>query len=71
MTEFDDPGTVQFRLEGLVRQLSVPEFGVALGLYTALVSTSATYDPSRYKASALTPFLRYLHAILAHILARQ
>ena len=34
MTEFDDPGTVQFHLDGLVRQLSVPKFGVALGLYT-------------------------------------
>ncbi|PPR97522.1 hypothetical protein GOBAR_AA23148 [Gossypium barbadense] len=34
MTEFDDPGMVQFRLGGLVLQLSVPEFGVALGLYT-------------------------------------
>lgn len=34
MTEFDDPITVQFHLGGLVRQLSVPEFGVALGLYT-------------------------------------
>ncbi|KAK5775743.1 hypothetical protein PVK06_043681 [Gossypium arboreum] len=34
MTNFDDPGTVQFRLGGLVRQLSVPEFEIALGLYT-------------------------------------
>ncbi|KAK5784823.1 hypothetical protein PVK06_039361 [Gossypium arboreum] len=33
MTEFDNPGMVQFRLDGLVLQLSVPEFGVALGLY--------------------------------------
>ncbi|KAK5839853.1 hypothetical protein PVK06_008697 [Gossypium arboreum] len=33
MIEFDDPGMVQFHLGGLVRQLSVPEFGVALGLY--------------------------------------
>ncbi|KAK5812751.1 hypothetical protein PVK06_028190 [Gossypium arboreum] len=32
--EFDDPRMVQFCLGGLVRQLSVPEFGVALGLYT-------------------------------------
>ncbi|PPR89818.1 hypothetical protein GOBAR_AA30867 [Gossypium barbadense] len=29
MTYYDDPGTVQFRLGGLVRQLSVPEFGAA------------------------------------------
>ncbi|KAH1039307.1 hypothetical protein J1N35_041050 [Gossypium stocksii] len=85
--------TVQFRLGDLVRQLSVPEFGVALGLYTkefmeeedlselhrhihyslskcwlALVPTSATYDPSRSKATALSPSLSYLHAILAHTL---
>ncbi|PPR98656.1 hypothetical protein GOBAR_AA22013 [Gossypium barbadense] len=33
MTNFDDPGTVQFDLGGLVRQLSVPEFDIALGLY--------------------------------------
>ncbi|KAK5771106.1 hypothetical protein PVK06_047281 [Gossypium arboreum] len=34
MTRYDDPSTVQFRLGGLVRQLSIPEFGAALGLYT-------------------------------------
>ncbi|PPR83949.1 hypothetical protein GOBAR_AA36766 [Gossypium barbadense] len=34
MTSYDDPGTIQFRLGGLVRQLSVLEFGAALGLYT-------------------------------------
>ncbi|PPS05282.1 hypothetical protein GOBAR_AA15380 [Gossypium barbadense] len=34
MTNYDDPGTVQFRLGGLVRQLSILEFGAALGLYT-------------------------------------
>ncbi|KAK5845755.1 hypothetical protein PVK06_001971 [Gossypium arboreum] len=34
MTNLDDPGTVQFCLGGLVRQLSVPEFRIALGLYT-------------------------------------
>ncbi|KAK5811503.1 hypothetical protein PVK06_026841 [Gossypium arboreum] len=93
MTNFDDPRIVQSRLGGLVRQLSVPEFGIALGLYTkefrdkndlntlhhhihyspskcrdALVPGSATYDPSHSKASALSPSLRYLHAILAHTL---
>ncbi|PPR85171.1 hypothetical protein GOBAR_AA35520 [Gossypium barbadense] len=93
MIEFDDPGTVQFCLGGLVIQLSVPEFGIALGLYTeefmddnelntlhrhihysplkcwsALVPDSTTYDPSRSKASALAPSLRYLHAILAYTL---
>ncbi|KAK5836569.1 hypothetical protein PVK06_012361 [Gossypium arboreum] len=34
MTNYDDPGTVQFRLGKLVRQLSILEFGTALGLYT-------------------------------------
>ncbi|KAK5842662.1 hypothetical protein PVK06_005043 [Gossypium arboreum] len=33
-----------------------------------LVPASTTYDPSRSKASALPPSLRYLHAILAHTL---
>ncbi|PPS13649.1 hypothetical protein GOBAR_AA06927 [Gossypium barbadense] len=47
--EFDDPGTVQFRLSGLVRQLSVPEFGVALGLYT-----------EDYKELQSSPLLRIL-----------
>ncbi|PPS10114.1 hypothetical protein GOBAR_AA10528 [Gossypium barbadense] len=32
----------------------------------ALVVGGATYNPSRSKASALPPSLRYLHAILAH-----
>ncbi|PPS15339.1 hypothetical protein GOBAR_AA05239 [Gossypium barbadense] len=34
MVEYNDPGIVQFHLGGLVRQMIVPEFGVALGLYT-------------------------------------
>ena len=34
MTNNDDPGTIHFRLGDLVREMSVPEFGVALGLYT-------------------------------------
>ncbi|PPS01973.1 hypothetical protein GOBAR_AA18688 [Gossypium barbadense] len=34
MTNFDDPGMVQFRLGGLVCQLSILEFEIALGLYT-------------------------------------
>ncbi|PPR88989.1 hypothetical protein GOBAR_AA31694 [Gossypium barbadense] len=82
MTNFDDPGTVQFRLGGLVCQLSIPEFRIAMGLYTKefmddndldtlhrhiyysplkcwrdLVPASATYVPSRAKASALSPSL--------------
>ncbi|PPR91930.1 hypothetical protein GOBAR_AA28755 [Gossypium barbadense] len=34
MTNNDDLGTIHFRLGGLVRLMSVPEFRVALGLYT-------------------------------------
>ncbi|PPS08198.1 hypothetical protein GOBAR_AA12450 [Gossypium barbadense] len=34
MTNFDDLGTVQFRLGGLVCQLSILGFGIVLGLYT-------------------------------------
>ncbi|PPS09838.1 hypothetical protein GOBAR_AA10810 [Gossypium barbadense] len=65
MMNFDDPGTVQFRLGGLVCQLSVPEFRTAL----VLGRTSTRWGhlqsyPS--KASAFPPSLRYLHAILAH-----
>ncbi|PPS00312.1 hypothetical protein GOBAR_AA20353 [Gossypium barbadense] len=83
MMNYDDLGTVQFCLGGLVRQLSVLEFGTALGLYTegfkkendlhalnhhihhspsqcwdAVIPGSATYNPSRSKASALPPSLR-------------
>ncbi|PPS12052.1 hypothetical protein GOBAR_AA08593 [Gossypium barbadense] len=34
MTNYDDPGAVQFRLGRLDHQLSVPEFSTVLGLYT-------------------------------------
>ncbi|PPR96078.1 hypothetical protein GOBAR_AA24596 [Gossypium barbadense] len=34
MTYYNDPGTIQFRLGRLICQLSVPEFGAVLGLYT-------------------------------------
>ncbi|KAK5845598.1 hypothetical protein PVK06_001792 [Gossypium arboreum] len=34
MTNNDDPGTIHFRIGGPVRAMSVPEFGVSLGLYT-------------------------------------
>ncbi|KAK5785592.1 hypothetical protein PVK06_040193 [Gossypium arboreum] len=33
MTNYDDPGTVQFHLGGLIHQLSIPKFDTALGLY--------------------------------------
>ncbi|PPS14936.1 hypothetical protein GOBAR_AA05638 [Gossypium barbadense] len=36
--------------------------------WKALVPTSATYDPSCSKTSALAPPLRYLYVILAHTL---
>ncbi|KAK5803067.1 hypothetical protein PVK06_030707 [Gossypium arboreum] len=34
MTNNDDPDTIHFQLGSLVRNMSVPEFGVALVLYT-------------------------------------
>ncbi|PPS20125.1 hypothetical protein GOBAR_AA00438 [Gossypium barbadense] len=34
MTNYNDPGTMQFCLGGLICQLSIPEFCTALGLYT-------------------------------------
>ncbi|PPR90204.1 hypothetical protein GOBAR_AA30481 [Gossypium barbadense] len=96
MTYYDDPGTVQFSLGRLIRQLSIPEFGATLGLYTeefkeenelhalnryihfspskcwhTLAPSMASYNPSRSKASALPPSLRYLHAILAHMITRR
>ena len=96
MMNYNDPGTVQFCLGVLVCQLSVPEFGTGLGLYTeefkeendlhalnrhihhspswcwdTLVPSMATYNPSRSKASALAPSLRYLQAILTHTLTGQ
>ncbi|PPS06847.1 hypothetical protein GOBAR_AA13802 [Gossypium barbadense] len=36
--------------------------------WRVVVPTLATYNPSRSKATALAPSLRYLHAILAHTL---
>ncbi|PPS06203.1 hypothetical protein GOBAR_AA14441 [Gossypium barbadense] len=33
MTNYDDPGMVQFRLGGLICQLGILEFNAALGLY--------------------------------------
>ncbi|KAK5845597.1 hypothetical protein PVK06_001791 [Gossypium arboreum] len=34
MSIHDEPSTITFRLGGLVRHMSIPEFGAALGLYT-------------------------------------
>ncbi|PPS20373.1 hypothetical protein GOBAR_AA00214 [Gossypium barbadense] len=62
MARFDNPGTIQFYLGSLVRQLNVPEFGTALGLYTE------EFMEDHSKASAFAPSLRYLHTILAHTL---
>ncbi|PPR91175.1 hypothetical protein GOBAR_AA29508 [Gossypium barbadense] len=61
MTNYDDPGMVQFHLGGLVCQHSVPEFGTALGLYTEEFKEENDLD-------ALT---RHIHfsplEVLAHI----
>ncbi|PPS13655.1 hypothetical protein GOBAR_AA06926 [Gossypium barbadense] len=57
MTNYNDPGTVQFHLGGLVRQLSVPEFGAC---WHTLAPGAASYNPSRSKASVLPPSLRHI-----------
>ncbi|PPR95179.1 hypothetical protein GOBAR_AA25492 [Gossypium barbadense] len=83
MTNYDDLGTIQFRLGGLICQLSVPKFSMVLGLYMVefkkenelhaltrhihffpskcwhtLALGTASYNPSRSKASVLPPSLR-------------
>ncbi|PPR98051.1 hypothetical protein GOBAR_AA22618 [Gossypium barbadense] len=59
MMNYDDPGTVYC-------QIHHSHFCC----WDALVPGEATYNPSRSKASALSPSLRYLHAILAHTITR-
>ncbi|PPR88577.1 hypothetical protein GOBAR_AA32109 [Gossypium barbadense] len=74
MTNFDDPGIVQFRLgeefmdENNLSTLRRHIHYSLLKCWYALIPGSATYDPSRSKTSGLSPSLRYLHAILAHTL---
>ncbi|PPR91809.1 hypothetical protein GOBAR_AA28876 [Gossypium barbadense] len=58
MTNYDDPGTVQFCLGDHIHRSP-------LRCWDALVPSGATYNPSRSKISALPPSLRYLHTILA------
>ncbi|PPR82306.1 hypothetical protein GOBAR_AA38410 [Gossypium barbadense] len=55
MVEYEDPGTVQFHLDGLIY----------------LQPATDIYNPSHSKASALARALRYLHALLAHTLTRR
>ncbi|KAK5844930.1 hypothetical protein PVK06_001076 [Gossypium arboreum] len=44
MIEFDDPEMVQFNLDDLVCKLSMPEFGVVLGLYTEELMNDDDFD---------------------------
>ncbi|PPR96261.1 hypothetical protein GOBAR_AA24412 [Gossypium barbadense] len=63
MTSYDDPGTVQFHLGRLVHQ------SVSQNLcWHTLAPDPASYNPSHSKASVLPPSLRYLHAILPHMI---
>ncbi|PPS11007.1 hypothetical protein GOBAR_AA09652 [Gossypium barbadense] len=67
MSEFDDPGTVQFRLGGLMCQLSVPEFDDGFS------PTVGAYDPHRSKGFICTgPYVTRLarHFRLLNTLAQ-
>ncbi|PPR92596.1 hypothetical protein GOBAR_AA28075 [Gossypium barbadense] len=71
MTNYDDPSMVQFRLEEFKEENDLDTLNRHIHrspsrCWEALVPGGATYSPSRSKASALPPSLRYLHAILAH-----
>ncbi|PPS16928.1 hypothetical protein GOBAR_AA03651 [Gossypium barbadense] len=65
MINYDDPGTVQFHLGRLIRQLSVPEFGAALGLIRRIsrrrmnyMLSVATYMSLPRSAGTLWPLAR-------------
>ncbi|PPS09830.1 hypothetical protein GOBAR_AA10814 [Gossypium barbadense] len=82
MANYDDLGRLSFPEFGTALGLYTEDFKEKNDLdalnrhihhspsrcWEALVPGSATYNPSRSKASALSPSLRYLHAILAHTL---
>ncbi|PPR95092.1 hypothetical protein GOBAR_AA25574 [Gossypium barbadense] len=67
MMNYDDPGTEENDLHDLNRHIHPPPSRC----WDALVPGRATYNPSRSKASALPPSLRYLHAILAHTITER
>ncbi|PPR99261.1 hypothetical protein GOBAR_AA21400 [Gossypium barbadense] len=65
MTNYDDPCT-KFMEENDLDTLNRHIHRSPSRCWNVLVPGGATYNPSRSKTSALPPFLRYLHAILAH-----
>ncbi|PPR90637.1 hypothetical protein GOBAR_AA30047 [Gossypium barbadense] len=65
MTNYDDSG-MEFKEENDLDTLNHHIYRSPSRCWDALVPGPATYNPSRSKASVLPPFLRYLHAILAH-----
>ncbi|PPS17197.1 hypothetical protein GOBAR_AA03375 [Gossypium barbadense] len=64
MTKYDDPGTEENDFHALNCHIQRSPSRC----WDALVPGGATYNSSRSKASALLPYLRYLHAILAHMI---
>ncbi|PPS18676.1 hypothetical protein GOBAR_AA01890 [Gossypium barbadense] len=77
MARFDDSETIQFCLDDLTEEFIEENELHALNrhihhsplrCWNTLASGAASYNPSRPKASTLPPSLRYLHAILAHML---
>ncbi|PPS08171.1 hypothetical protein GOBAR_AA12475 [Gossypium barbadense] len=80
MTRYNDPGTLsvlefgaalglyteEFREENELHSLSRHIHCSPSKCWDTLAPSTASYNPSRSKASVLPPSLRYLHAILAH-----
>ncbi|PPS01239.1 hypothetical protein GOBAR_AA19420 [Gossypium barbadense] len=71
MMNYNDPGTVQFRLEEFKEENELHALSRHIHFspskcWHTLAPSTASYNPSRSKASVLPPSLRYLHAILAH-----
>ncbi|PPS20318.1 hypothetical protein GOBAR_AA00252 [Gossypium barbadense] len=89
----DEADTITFQFGGLVRHMSIPEFGIAWGIYTDefigadnflrlhrhihhspsycwtdLTASQICYDVICSKATSLSLALRYIHALLAHML---
>ncbi|PPR98648.1 hypothetical protein GOBAR_AA22022 [Gossypium barbadense] len=73
MTRYDNPGTVQFCLGGLIRQLSSqsPHTCLSLEVLAHVGPSTPSYNPGRSKASVLTPSLSYLDVILAYTITRR
>ncbi|PPR91556.1 hypothetical protein GOBAR_AA29131 [Gossypium barbadense] len=71
MTNYDDPG-MEFKKDNELHALTRHIHFSPSKCWNTLAPGAAYYNPTRSKASVLSPSLRYLHAILAHtIIGRQ